>query len=154
MKKDDPKKPLPRREWGDDEARRSEQERVSRLLDAESGSQNDDAPEPPVPLDVYGSPPDDADSTPVYGMPVFQLQDDEVPAIRATVYGMPVRANEEPGAVNRRVPVYGMPVRANPPWMAEDGDATSGRGTSWRAGLFIAVIAFALGALVMWWFLT
>jgi hypothetical protein len=133
MKKNDPKKPLPRREWGDDDARRSEQERVSRLLDVESGRQNDAAPEPPEPGEVSGMPLDETVPTPVYGMP-----DDE-----------------EPVAVSRRVPVYGLPARANPPQQGtEDEGPTSGRGTSWQAGLFIALSAFALGALVMWWFLT
>jgi hypothetical protein len=69
MKKDDPKKPLPRPEWSDDDARRREQERVSKLLDAESGSASAGAPEDPEPFEVYGMPPGDAGLAPVYGMP-------------------------------------------------------------------------------------
>lgn len=121
MKKDDPKKPLPRPEWSDDDARRREQERVSRLLDAETGNTSAEAPDDPEPREVYGMPADDSELAPVYGMP----EDERPPA-----------------------PVYGMP----PPRMTVYGGPTIGRAPS-RSGLFIGIVAFALGALALWWFL-
>ena len=132
MKKDDPKKPLPRPEWSDDDARRREQERVSKLLDAESGSASAGAPEDPEPLEVYGMPPDDAGLAPVYGMP----EDDEPAPVRAmsTVYGMPA-----PGHEPQRMTAYGGPTMSRRP--------------SSPAGLFIGLAAFALGGLALWWFL-
>lgn len=132
MKKDDPKKPLPRPEWSDDDARRREQERVSQLLDAESGSASTGGPEAPEPGEVYGMPPDDADLAPVYGMP----EDDEPAPVRAMrpVYGLPAPSNEPP-----RMTVYGGP--------------TIGRRASSRAGLLIGLAALAVGALALWWFL-
>lgn len=81
--KNDPKKPLPRAEWSDAEERRREKERVSGLLDAESGSATSGEPGDPERAEVSGMPLDDSASAPVYGMP-----SDDLPP-RSTVYGMP-----------------------------------------------------------------
>jgi hypothetical protein len=91
MNDDDPKKPrLPRAGWTDDEARKQERERVSKLLDEESTPATGPADDPEA-ADVYGLPSGDADDQrgpvmAVYGMPMVARRDD---VEAAPVYGMP-----------------------------------------------------------------
>ena len=81
--KNDPKKPLPRAEWSDAEERHREKERVSGLLDAESGSATSGGPDNPELAGVSGMPVGDLAPAPVYGMPAGARSP------RSTVYGMP-----------------------------------------------------------------